>query len=174
MPDKTKPLTNQCMYWLIIGEVLSQSREGNFTGSVEVIYPLYSFENFRLQLHLPGAKELNTFQNANISVTYTLDIVGFKYRSRLYTGPRFGYHCVCRCPGTLRCYAISRCSAGYKIRYIFFRVSLDIMFSTCMLLPLLLTWFNFNPAWISNHTPCKVWDEITYPFLNFNGCTVEV
>ena len=20
----------------------------------------------------------------------------------------------------------------------------------------------------------KVWDEITYPFLNFNGCTVEV
>ena len=30
------------------------------------------------------------------------------------------------------------------------------------------------PAWISNHTPNKVWDEITYPFLNFNGCTVEV
>ena len=30
------------------------------------------------------------------------------------------------------------------------------------------------PAWISNHAPCKVWDEITYPFLNFNGCTVEV
>ena len=22
--------------------------------------------------------------------------------------------------------------------------------------------------------PIKVWDEITYPFLNFNGCTVEV
>ena len=22
--------------------------------------------------------------------------------------------------------------------------------------------------------PGKVWDEITYPFLNFNGCTVEV
>ena len=22
--------------------------------------------------------------------------------------------------------------------------------------------------------PSKVWDEITYPFLNFNGCTVEV
>ena len=30
------------------------------------------------------------------------------------------------------------------------------------------------PAWISNHMPNKVWDEITYPFLNFNGCTVEV
>ena len=30
------------------------------------------------------------------------------------------------------------------------------------------------PAWISNHMPSKVWDEITYPFLNFNGATVEV
>ena len=34
--------------------------------------------------------------------------------------------------------------------------------------PLLLTWFNFNPV------PSKVWDEVTYPFLNFNGATVEV
>ena len=24
------------------------------------------------------------------------------------------------------------------------------------------------PAWISNHMPNNVWDEITYPFLNFN------
>ena len=30
------------------------------------------------------------------------------------------------------------------------------------------------PAWISNHMPSKVWDEITHPFLNFNGCAVEV
>ena len=29
-------------------------------------------------------------------------------------------------------------------------------------------------AWICNHMPCKVWDEITYPFPNFNSCTVEV
>ena len=29
-------------------------------------------------------------------------------------------------------------------------------------------------AWISNHVHYKLWDEITYPFLNFNGCTVEV
>ena len=29
-------------------------------------------------------------------------------------------------------------------------------------------------AWISNHMPSEVWDEITYPFPNFNGCTVEV
>ena len=30
------------------------------------------------------------------------------------------------------------------------------------------------PAWISNHMPSKLQGEITYPFLNFNGCTVEV
>ena len=30
------------------------------------------------------------------------------------------------------------------------------------------------PAWISNHISSKVWYEITYPFPNFNGCTVEV
>ena len=30
------------------------------------------------------------------------------------------------------------------------------------------------PAWITYHMPGKVCDEITYPFPNFNGCTVEV
>ena len=30
------------------------------------------------------------------------------------------------------------------------------------------------PAWISNCIHYKLWDEITYPFQNFNGCTVEV
>ena len=29
-------------------------------------------------------------------------------------------------------------------------------------------------ARISNYTHYNVWDEITYPFLNFNGATVEV
>ena len=26
----------------------------------------------------------------------------------------------------------------------------------------------------NNHMPGKVWDEITYPFLNFNGATMLV
>ena len=30
------------------------------------------------------------------------------------------------------------------------------------------------PAWISDYIRYKLWDEITYPFLNFNGATVEV
>ena len=33
---------------------------------------------------------------------------------------------------------------------------------------------NWIPAYISNHMPSKVWDEITYPFPNFNGAAVEV
>ena len=30
------------------------------------------------------------------------------------------------------------------------------------------------PAWISNCIHYKVWDQMTYPFPNFNGATVEV
>ena len=40
--------------------------------------------------------------------------------------------------------------------------------------PLLLTWFNLIPAWKSNLMHSKVWDGITFPFLNVNGATVEV
>ena len=40
--------------------------------------------------------------------------------------------------------------------------------------PFYLHGLTLIPAWISNHMPVKVWDEITYPFLNFNGATVEV
>ena len=36
------------------------------------------------------------------------------------------------------------------------------------------TYETSGPAWISNYTHYNVWDEITYPFLNFNGATVEV
>ena len=34
-----------------------------------------------------------------------------------------------------------------------------------------------NPGYrtqVWDNTPYNVWDEITYPFLNFNGATVEV
>ena len=37
--------------------------------------------------------------------------------------------------------------------------------------PLLLTWFNFNPSMDNSY---KAWNEITYPFPNFNGATAEV
>ena len=32
----------------------------------------------------------------------------------------------------------------------------------------------FGYAWISNYTHYKVWDIITYPVPNVNGCTVDV
>ena len=28
------------------------------------------------------------------------------------------------------------------------------------------------PVWISNYIYYKLWNEIIYPFLNFNGCNV--
>ena len=34
--------------------------------------------------------------------------------------------------------------------------------------------FILNPAWISNNTHSNVCDENTYPFPNYNGCTIEV
>ena len=37
----------------------------------------------------------------------------------------------------------------------------------------LLAWFYFFPAWMRNYIHYKVWDEIAYPFLNFNGATVK-
>ena len=33
---------------------------------------------------------------------------------------------------------------------------------------------SFIPAWICNHIHYKMSSEITYPFPNFNGCTIEV
>ena len=44
---------------------------------------------------------------------------------------------------------------------------------TCYLGPLLLTWFNLKPAWISNYIHYKGWDEIAYLSPNFNGAAVE-
>ena len=29
-------------------------------------------------------------------------------------------------------------------------------------------------AWTTNYIYYIVWDEITYPFLNFTNCTIEV
>ena len=40
--------------------------------------------------------------------------------------------------------------------------------------PLIQTWIKFNRRWISEYIHYKVWEEITYWFPNFNGCTGEV
>ena len=41
-------------------------------------------------------------------------------------------------------------------------------------IPQLPTWLTLIAAWISNYIHYNVWDEITYPYSNFNGSTVEV
>ena len=64
---------------------------------------------------------------------------------------------------TTSIYAISMLRNDRKWKYLFF----------FFLGPLLLSWFNLHPN-MDNHMSCKVWDEITYPVPNFNGCTVEV
>ena len=33
---------------------------------------------------------------------------------------------------------------------------------------------SFIPAWIRNHNNYKGWDELTYPFLSFNGAVVGI
>ena len=64
------------------------------------------------------------------------------------------------------------------LKWLHLGVTCDFYFTLrCLcnaLWPLLLHGSTLIPAWISNYMPCNVWDEITYPFLNFNGCTVEV
>ena len=40
--------------------------------------------------------------------------------------------------------------------------------------PILLTSLTLTPTWISNHIYYQECHDITYQFLNFNGCTVEV
>ena len=47
-------------------------------------------------------------------------------------------------------------------------------FSTEQLRSLSVTWFELITALISKYINYKVWNEITYQFPNFNGCTVEV
>ena len=39
---------------------------------------------------------------------------------------------------------------------------------------LLLTWLELNLSMDKYNIRYNVWDEITYPFPNFNGCPVEV
>ena len=45
---------------------------------------------------------------------------------------------------------------------------------TTLTTEVLLTWINFDSVLISNHMASKVWGDITFPYPNFNCCTVEV
>ena len=65
----------------------------------------------------------------------------------------------------LSCYILS----AYNVMYLYDSGPVFIKRTDVLLHGLTLI-----PAWINNYIHYKMWDEITYPFLNFNGCTVEV
>ena len=60
----------------------------------------------------------------------------------------------------------SQCTSGVCICFAWLLMQPEAPFTNRVL--------SIIPAWISNHMPRKLWHGITYPFLNFNGCTVEV
>ena len=53
---------------------------------------------------------------------------------------------------------------------VLFQMQCSIVLTLDELGPLSLTWFNLNPAWISNHMPRKLLDDIIYPFSIFLVC----
>ena len=62
------------------------------------------------------------------------------------------------------------CWYGNKVKYMGSQLRID----THSRGPLYKHGLTLIPLWIRNHIYSKVWDAIIYPFLNFNGCTVEV
>ena len=69
---------------------------------------------------------------------------------------------ICHIKNIITIYLVYTCYQG---------ISTDVIITQGSLL---LTWINLIPAWISTYIHYKVWDEITYPFRNFNYCSVEV
>ena len=70
-------------------------------------------------------------------------------------------------------------AAGSQSTWGHHRVRAQSSILSCKLLqrgidPCTNMWLTLISAWISNVMLGKVWDEITYPFPNFNGCTFEV
>ena len=62
-----------------------------------------------------------------------------------------------------------------QMRYSWWHVTMQIYLQQYMICgPFYQHGLTLIPAWISNYIHYKVWDEITYPFLNFNGATIEV
>ena len=76
---------------------------------------------------------------------------------------------VCCCNDNLQCHQWQQ---SCQIDNLFFSVWLG----TCKTPGISFYWHGLTliPTWISNHMPCKVWDEIDHPVPNFNSCTVEV
>ena len=55
-----------------------------------------------------------------------------------------------------------------------FAVKIANVENICHIPKCLLNGLDPITAWIDNHTPSKLWDEITYPFTDIKGWTVEI
>ena len=69
---------------------------------------------------------------------------------------------------------ISAYVISQKLKWLEKQSYVHIRFFLELLVEFAWTHLTLIPAWIGDYILSKVWDEITYPFLNFNGCTVEV
>ena len=113
------------------------------------------------------------------------------HKNQLLESAGFGQYCTCGCSrsGTYGCSAISRHSAdsvtlNYESMWIInCRVRLHsvhtilCLYSDMFVDNRCLYAVDLGPLLlkrISNRMPGNVWHEITYPFPNVNGCTVEV
>ena len=115
---------------------------------------------------------LNAMRDSPLSVIGLITVRGVAMTA-VWWEPSFYIH---------QCYIINsrnRQVIQFPIKLFNYNISWDAWFFTWHLAfltsiqgPLLLTWFHFNHT--MDYIHYKLWDEITYPFLNFNGATVEV
>ena len=97
----------------------------------------------------------------------------FLYQASRLAGHRTFWNCVMW--GCIRKVMFKSCSAATE------SYQIDIFCNRVHFLPWTLNWDPFYwhrwtliPLSINNHMPSKMWDEITYPFANFNCCPMEV
>ena len=132
----------------------------SFRGTSQLQWPQGSLLLINLIFNM-----LNCFKDFKICIHilyHSLDFVKLKKTKFIMEQPYMlpslycQYH-VCWCPGDFWSQGISRHGIDQRSWNIPSLASEELIL-----------------AWISNHIPSKVWDEITYLFPNFNGCTIEV
>ena len=76
-------------------------------------------------------------------------------------------------PLFLKCFVI-KCTIFPNKRTSAWKTHRSKVYQFCIRVPFYQHGLTLISAWMSNYTHLKVWYEITYPFLNFNGAAVEV
>ena len=98
---------------------------------------------------------------------FTLNWIFLSWRSKIITNTPYHLHSKSQGHEQLIKWR-GYCNIGYPSKD---RLQLEFQYRDC--LPKNGD-FHFKDKTVTNYIHYKVWDEITYPFLNFNGTTVEV